>query len=436
MKRLVLLAACLALAGQAFADEETTPEKTYRSDHAVVSYAVISEEYAKAIARTVEAARNVAVEQFGFDMPETITIKVHQGKHVRLFNDGQDRFSLTVRSEADLRKPAQSGIFQLYGQCHEIGHLAMYRLIPDHSWMTTAGAEGWAHYLGSRLVDTVFEREAEGLWPDQYNYLADGTARLKEQLASARRGATVEGAALWMELVEIVGDTGVAPIFKAWGQASVDPADPGAVLRKVLLATNDDSRLPDWWNKAEPLLVFKRPRSEFAARTVERTALIGQPTQLAHDDGRSAGKRSVAGGGHAVRFEVPGETWFLTAVEIYGSRYGYPRPPSENFHLWLCDGDFKAIADFPFPYGKFPRGAPRRVRLDVKPTNVPSEFIVCVGFNPTATKGVYVHHDREGSGNSLVGLPGSQGRAFSQGDWLIRIQLDQPTTADPLRMAR
>ena len=102
MKRLVLLAACLALAGQASSAEETTPAKTYRSDHAVVSYTVISEDYAKAITRTVEAARNVAVEQFGFDMPETITIKVHQGKHVRLFNDGQDRFSLTVRSEADL----------------------------------------------------------------------------------------------------------------------------------------------------------------------------------------------------------------------------------------------------------------------------------------------------------------------------------------------
>ena len=44
--------------------------------------------------------------------------------------------------------------------------------------------------------------------------------------------------------LDIVGDKGVAPAFKAWWQAAVDPADPGAALRKALLAGNDDSRLP------------------------------------------------------------------------------------------------------------------------------------------------------------------------------------------------
>ena len=105
----------------------------------------------------------------------------------------------------------------------------------------------------------------------------------------------------------------------------------------------------------------------------------------------------------------------------------------ENFHVWLCDADFKVIADLPFPYGKFTRGAPRWVTLPVKPTNVPPKFIICAGFNPTRTKGVYVHHDGEGSGNSFSGLPGRGKRAFSTGDWMIRVTLDQPKTADPLK---
>ena len=116
----------------------------------VVAHEGLNQNWADAIRRTVSAARSAAVEQFGFNMPETVTVAVHidaSGK-TRLFNDGRDRFSLTIRSVADLRRPRESGTFHLYGLCHEVGHLAMYRLIPDHSWMTSAAAEGWAHYLG------------------------------------------------------------------------------------------------------------------------------------------------------------------------------------------------------------------------------------------------------------------------------------------------
>jgi hypothetical protein len=408
-------------------------EEIYRIDNAVVSYTGIPEEYARAIVHTVAGARNIAAEHFAFDMPETIRVSVQQSHHTRLFNDGRDYFSLAVRSERHLRKPGESGVFHIYGLCHEIGHLAMYRLIPEHSFLTNAAKEGWAHYLGSRLVDRVFEQEGEALWPDSYNYLADGTARLKRQLAMQNPSEVAKAAGLWMELVEIVGDQGVAPIFQAWGKAAVDPYDPGAALRKVLLATNADRRLPAWWNKAEPIFVFKRPKSGFAAHTLEPRALMGQPIQLAHDDGSSANMRSFAGGGHAVRFEAPGDAWYLTAIRIFGSRYGYPSPPRENFHIWLCDADFKVICDFPFPYATFTRGAPKWVTLSVKPTNVPSEFIICAGFNPTQTKGVFVHCDKEPSGNSLLGLPGREGRLFPEGDWMMRVELDQPKTADALR---
>jgi RNA polymerase sigma-70 factor (ECF subfamily) len=65
------------------------------------------------------------------------------------------------------------------------------------------------------------------------------------------------------------------------------------------------------------------------------------------------------------------------------------------------------------------------VPLPVTPTLVPAKFIVCVGFNPTATKGVFVHRDKEADGNSLVGLPGGKAEPFAKGDWMIRVQIDQ-----------
>lgn len=433
MRRFTTILLAWAVCGQAAGDEAV-----WRGDNVVVRYDGIDEPYAKAIARTVQLARAAAVEQFGFDMPKTVfvSVRVDPRGRVRLFNDGQDRFSLTVRGRRDLRKPAVSGVFHLYGLCHEVAHLAMYRPIRDHSWMTVAAAEGWAHYLGSRLVDAVYAKAGKDLWPDAYDYLADGMRRLKAQLAGASQSKVVRGAGLWRELAALIGDKKLAPLLKAWGELKIDPADPAAALRKALLAVHKDLRLAAWWNKAEPLLVVRRPKSGFAARTARAGDLTGKPVELAADDGKPAGRRSIAGSGHAVRQAAGAPDLYLTAVKVYGARYGRRRPPEESFHVWLCDRDFKAIADFPFPYATFPYGRPRWVTLTVKPTNVPREFIVCVGFNPTATKGVFVYYDAAGSRRSLTGLPGRGGRKFDRGDWLLRVCVDQLKSADALKPAR
>jgi tetratricopeptide (TPR) repeat protein/nitrous oxidase accessory protein NosD len=146
---------------------------------------------------------------------------------------------------------------------------------------------------------------------------------------------------------------------------------------------------------------------------------VGGTQDLAQDDGVSAGKRSIAGSGHGVKFKAPRENSILKAIKIYGSRYGHPRAPNENFHVWLCDTDFNVIEDFTFPYAKFTRGNVRWVTLSVKETSLPGEFVLCAGFNPTRTKGVYVHYDGQVNGNSYTGLPRGM-KPFSEGDWMIR----------------
>jgi len=412
----------LAFLGAIGLPAAASAQDTLRPEHVVVQASGLGRPYAEAIARTVSAARAIAVEQFAFDMPEVITVTatLNPSGSVRLFNDGRDHFSLTVRSEADLRKPSESGIFHIYGLCHELGHLAMYRSIADHSWMTTAAAEGWAHYLGSRLVDAVYAKEGPELWPDRYDYLEDGTRRLQRQLAAGRASDVDQGAGLWQQLVDILGDRRVAPLFAAWGKAQVDPADPGKALGETLLRASSDKRLADWWQHAQKTFLVKRARSVLASRTAKPVQPVGRPRELAEDDGQPAGKKSLAGSGHAVRLTAPGDTWCITGVAIHGSRYGTPAPPQESFHVWLCDAEFKAIADFPFPYASFPYGAPQWVRLAVKPTLVPRTFYLCAGFNPTATKGVFLSHDAAGSGTSASGLPGAAPEPFFQGDWLIR----------------
>jgi RNA polymerase sigma-70 factor (ECF subfamily) len=406
----------------ASADSAAPAQKVIRLAHVEATISGISDAYANAIARTVEAVRAVAIEQFGFNMPETIHVSAvaSPGNVTRLFNDGDDHITLTIPSQDKLQRPSVTGTFQLYGFCHEVGHLAMYRVILQRAWLSPAAAEGWAHYAGSRILDAVYAREGEQLWPDAYNYFEDGTARLRKQLATTKPDSTTQAAGLWLSLAEILGDKGLAPLFSAWAKLPVDESNPGDEVGKALIARGDKDQLGHWWQKAEPVLVVAKPKSGFAMQTKDVLQLKTPPQELAQDDGVSAGKRSMAGSGHAVRFTAPGKDSYLTAVRIYGSRYGQAQPPRENAYLWLCDAEFKQIAEFPFAYGTFVRGEEKWVNIPVKPVRVPAEFVVCVGFNPTATKGVYVHHDNGGSGSSFMGLPGSKGRTFDQGDWLIR----------------
>jgi hypothetical protein len=155
------------------------------------------------------------------------------------------------------------------------------------------------------------------------------------------------------------------------------------------------------------------------AQTVPATQPAGKFKELAADDGKSAGKMSVAGGGHAIALEVPADNVTLTGVRVFGSRYGTTDPPAEDFHLYLLDADGKTLKDFPFPYKTFLRGEPRWVMLKVDPTPLPKKFFICLSFNPERTKGVYVHHDASADGDSRVGLPGALNDA-AKGDWMIR----------------
>jgi hypothetical protein len=157
-------------------------------------------------------------------------------------------------------------------------------------------------------------------------------------------------------------------------------------------------------------------------KTVTVDKLAGQPKELANDDGKPAGQKSFPRG-HASAFDAPEGTWYLTSVRIHGARYGLPAPPKEDFHVTLCDERFHKIADFAFPYSKFPYGSSTWVTLKLKPTKVPKRFVLCLDFNAKATKGVYISHDAEGE--SLVGLPEKHAGSFTGGDWLIRPSLDQ-----------
>src|SRR5215213_10288903 len=163
---LLTAVASLTLALQASAAQ------TAEAPNVRVSYEGIDAKQATAIAQTLSAAREIYIRDFGFDMPETIVCTVACGpkETSRLYTDGNDRVFLSLSSKDKLAKPGVSGVFNLYGLCHELGHVAMYRILKDRDWITVGGAEGWAHFTGSVVVDEVYKLKGEKLWSDPYEY--------------------------------------------------------------------------------------------------------------------------------------------------------------------------------------------------------------------------------------------------------------------------
>jgi hypothetical protein len=171
---------------------------------------------------------------------------------------------------------------------------------------------------------------------------------------------------------------------------------------------------------------FVTEQSQEKSQPTKKPPAAKETRELSLDNGQMSGKRSIAGGAHAVKFKVDGDSNYVTSVSLHGSRYGMPQPPKENFNVWICDSNFKPIATFHFRYGAFTRSDPVWKSFTIKPTRVPSEFIVCFGFNPQATKGVYVSHDNKPSQTSSVGIPGrGEPQPFTQGNWLIRCKVEK-----------
>ena len=147
---------------------------------------------------------------------------------------------------------------------------------------------------------------------------------------------------------------------------------------------------------------------------------------LKYDDGTMESKRSIAGGGHAVLFKRPEQgEWYLDQVQLFGARYGYDRPPTEDFFIYVTDETMEKSCKIPKPYSLFEKGEEQWTTIKIPPVKVPESFYVCFVFNPTQTKGVYVGIDENvKESHSKQTVPGSHVDNLAKtGDWMIRAHL-------------
>ena len=391
--------------------------------------------YAEAFAAILVEARREYRDVLGLSLPETISLQARRDPagQLRLWTDGDSQLFLTVTSEDQLAPPARSGVFNVYGMCHELGHIVMYRGMRDLVGLPEGVGEGWAHYAGSVVVEAVAGRLGDTIWPQPYDVVAtDGIARLTRQTADkdwdeldpAARAAKVFYRAEQLHGRETVGSCLAQALSERPTGRELMPRFVEALRR-----TAGDPAAGDWIPESVLTSAVKwqvqerRPAADFFSDLNARADDTGM--LLFYDDGTSDGKRSTAGSGHAVLFQAPEGSWLLDAVHVFGARYGTPQPPDEDFVVYLCDEDFQPLQEFARPYALFDRGDLHWVTVDLGPTPVPRTFYLCISFNPTATKGVYMAYDDSvARSHSRAALPYSHvSDVKGTFDWMIRAHL-------------
>jgi len=181
--------------------------------------------------------------------------------------------------------------------------------------------------------------------------------------------------------------------------------------------------------KEAPALAKEAPAlAKEATETAKQKPPARKQLLLKYGDNKPDGKKSIAGAGEMIRFELPTEGDEVRAIRVHGSRYGYPQAPKEDFEVTLLSADMKETLHTELiPYSLFKRAKKSRwTHLPFKESvEVPQTFWVVLDFNAEARKGVYVSYDTSTKGQySRVGTTDEDAKETKfGGDWMVQVLL-------------
>lgn len=372
--------------------------KVVETPRVTVRYARFDKKYAEAFARILSEAVMV-YERMGFKMPEKSTLTAYiDPSQTSLWTDGVSSINLRLRSKNLLGPSTSTGVFNIYGMCHELGHNVMYSELSSLMGLPAGVGEGWAHYIGSVVVSEVAQELGKGIWPEPYDISdVEGMGRLKRQADTEMpkgwdsMSPDTRAVLVFYKMEQDYGrDKVIAGMIRALDQHPIGK-DLMSLMVKQLKEITGDPKAGAWipesvlvpkieWNVKE-----RNPGDDFFAEQKSTSDAAG--TELSYDDGKMDTKLSTSGSGYAVLFQMTEGSWQLDGIKLFGSRYGEEQPPDENFSIYICDENFDLLKTVKLPYSSFERGDEKWYDLKFDPVDVPHTFYVCVDFNATAYKG-------------------------------------------------
>ena len=142
------------------------------TEHFSAKFAIEAEEYAIASLEVLEAAWTIASNN-GFYLPNRIKFSIKKSDRNALYFNRKSLKEITWEYESlsDFLPPDQSRKNNIYGLCHEIGHLCMHNTNHNrNSWMSSDYRESWADYFGNIIVDSLYEELGIDFWPEPHDF--------------------------------------------------------------------------------------------------------------------------------------------------------------------------------------------------------------------------------------------------------------------------
>jgi hypothetical protein len=145
--------------------------KTITTNDFIIQYEECTKSYAKASLKILTVVKTNAVKM-GFTFPKKIEFNIVKSDKNMLYvrTNNPNLITWEFKSLKDFLAPQKSGYNNVYGLCHEMGHVCMLNIIPDYTWMTKDYSEGWANYFGSLMIENVYTNLGVKAWPDQHDY--------------------------------------------------------------------------------------------------------------------------------------------------------------------------------------------------------------------------------------------------------------------------
>lgn len=415
---------------------EIKPEdfKALELPRVTVRYARFDRKYAEALGKILAEALKV-YESLGFKMPAKVTLEAQiDPSRTQLWTDGESQMFLHLKSKEILAPATRTGVYNVYGMCHELGHIAMYRNMKNLMGLPAGVGEGWAHYAGSVVVTEVAAKLGKSIWPEYYDVAeVEGMGRLKRESQTVKPwdelDATARTALVFYKMeTEFSRAKSTAAMTAALAERPTGKDLMPLVLAKLRKLTANPAAA-DWL--PESVLV---PQVEWRtkARTPDDDFFSDQKVEpdstgvwLRYDDGTMEDKQSMSGSAETVLFRLPEGSWQLDGIKLFSGRYGEDAPPKEDVSIYICNEAFELLQEVKIPYARFAKGEEKWHSVSFDPVNVPKTFYLGLDFHATATKGVYVGMDKGVKrSHSRIAMPYAYvGDMRATADWMIRPHL-------------
>lgn len=234
-----------------------------KTDHFKASYNTETEEYALASLKVLEEAWSMASNN-GFYLPEQINFTIVSSERNALYFNRKNLREITweYKTKNDFLPPDQSRKNNVYGLCHEIGHLCMYNTNHNrNSWMSYDYRESWADYFANTIIDSLYETIGIDFWPEPHDYrqyagLEFFLKRLETDNPDLQ--SFNQACSFWYELGETIGFSRISRFFESINWQKVDNPEAMEKFAGVLRDYLDNSEVDEWKVKyADNLIINK-----------------------------------------------------------------------------------------------------------------------------------------------------------------------------------